>query len=397
MTRVVVFTDDDSYRESFAPVERSRTYSLEFYRKDELRTVLRNLSEPAVLYYDLEGDSDHSRDRTLRYLTRGPEHAVGVIDGSEAVPDPAGLFHAGAVDYLGPNALETGVHPKRVKRAVSLFEQAYSRNGDDALYNSDENGGRGWADGADREGPAGRPGNGAPVGANAAGDAALGDNAAADHPAADGAARVLQFAERTALSPPSADRLAGYRPPGLDWEAVRSSREYTFLMLYAELDLENELRRIWSTRRIERLAGSFRSYLESELAGHNARSWMWSDTAGLFLIPFDGRYCPVLRDCVRLMLSQTLLAVERLGLSHAVGFRLALTLGDTTYEDSGRTGGIISESVNFVFHLGKRYLEPGRLVVDEEALRLSDPRLHSLFSFDGRYEQRELYRMHRVL
>ncbi len=370
MTRVVVFTDDESYRESFAAVERSRTYSLEFYRKDELRGVLRSLSEPALLYYDLDGDSDHSRDRALRYLTRGPEHAVGVIDGAEAVPDPAELFHAGAVDYLGPNVLESGVHPRRVKRAVSLFEQAYARNGDDELHGSEENNGHGSLADAD-VGRSVNHSDSAPVG--------------------------LQLAERMTLSPAAAERMAAYRPSGLDWGAVRSSQEYTFLMLYAELDLDNELRRIWSTRRIERLAGSFRSYLESELAGHNARAWMWSDTAGLFLIPFDGRHCPVLRDCVRLMLSQTLMAVEWLGLSHSVGFRLALTTGDTVYEDSGQTGDIISDSVNFVFHLGKRYLKPGRFVVDEEALWQADPHLHALFSFDGRYDQRELYRMHRVL
>ena len=70
MTRVVVFTDDESYRESFAALERSRTYEVEFYPRSALRGVLHELQEPVVLYYDLEGESEHSRGKTLRFLTR---------------------------------------------------------------------------------------------------------------------------------------------------------------------------------------------------------------------------------------------------------------------------------------------------------------------------------------
>ncbi len=354
MIRVVVFTDDESYRDRFAALDRSRSYSLEFYPKEELRTVLRSLSEPAVLYYDLEGESQFVRERTLRFLTKGPEHAVGVIDSTEEVPDPAELFHIGAVDYIGPGVLEDGVGPRRVRRAVTLFEQAYGSNGsgDDAA------------------------------------DSATGTT---DGPDADWQGTTV------VLSAEAKQRTRSYRPSGLDWQRVFVSQEYTFLMLYSELDIDGDLRRIWSTHRIEGLAAKFRGYLERELTGYGAHSWIWSDTACLFLIPFDGERCPLVRDCVRLMLSQTLMAVERLSLSHAVGFRLALTVGDTIYEDRGRTGDIISDSVNFVFHLGRKYLEAGQLLVDEEALWLADPQLHKLFSFAGRYEGRELYRMHRVL
>ena len=358
MTRIVVFTDDDSYRTSFAALERSRTYAVEFYPKDELRSVVRDLTEPTVLYYDLEGESQHARSRNIRYLTRGPEHPIGVIDGAETVPDPAELFHAGAVDYLGPNALEQGVQPKRVRRALSLFEHAYGQNGSAGVGNARVD------DEADQ----------------LCDDATTGGSSAT-----------------MVLSPQTGQRMARCRPSGLDWSRIQASQDYTFLMLYAELDLDSDLRRIWSTRRIESLSASFRNYLETELADHQARTWMWHDTAGLLLLPFDGQHCLVLRDCVRLMLSQTLMAVEHLDLSHAVGFRLALTTGETTYQNSGQTGGIISDSVNFVFHLGKKYLRLGQFIVGEEVLWLADPRLRKLFTFDKRYENRELHRMYHVL
>jgi hypothetical protein len=58
--------------------------------------------------------------------------------------------------------------------------------------------------------------------------------------------------------------------------------------------------------------------------------------------------------------------MEKLGLTNPVEFTFALHYGQTTFQAPGKTGAVISESVNYIFHLGIKRANPGRLTISKD-------------------------------
>lgn len=186
-------------------------------------------------------------------------------------------------------------------------------------------------------------------------------------------------------------------PSGSDWSGVRDGHEYTFLMLYAGIDGAAELRRTLSETFLSSLRSSFTGLLERTFADYQARVWMWKEEEGLLLMPFDGEELEVLIPALRLTLNHVLINAEELAQYGEISWRLALHLGNTTYRASGRTGDIVSESVNFVFHLGSRFVDPGGLAVTAPCLELVPDGVRPLFDHRGSFESIHVYALRELL
>ncbi len=180
-------------------------------------------------------------------------------------------------------------------------------------------------------------------------------------------------------------------PSGEDWSRVRDGQEYTFIMLYAGIDGAGDLRRTSSETLLSSLRSSFTALLERTFAEHHARIWMWKEEEGLLLMPFDGLELDVAIPALRLMLNRVLINAEELAQYGEISWRLALHLGNTTYRASGRTGDIVSESVNFVFHLGSRFVDPGGLAVTGPCLELIPDGVRPLLNHRGSFESIHVY------
>ena len=57
------------------------------------------------------------------------------------------------------------------------------------------------------------------------------------------------------------------------------------------------------------------------------------------------------------------------------------------------TGNIISDSLNFIFHLGQQYAKPGQFYVSESVLQLGREEIKGFFSDSGIFEGRTIYQM----
>jgi hypothetical protein len=176
------------------------------------------------------------------------------------------------------------------------------------------------------------------------------------------------------------------------WKAIRSGTIYPFYFLHVSVSAHMNLR----TRLGEAAHASFRdklrSHLQQSLVDADPLLWMEFDATSLYLLPpraFNSRAAVV--ACLRLLLGTPLVSYEKLGLPFPISFSFALHYGRSEFAEPGRTGAIVSDSVNFVFHLGSKRAEPGRLVISGEAGREAIPDcLADLFVPGGSFEGREL-------
>ena len=185
----------------------------------------------------------------------------------------------------------------------------------------------------------------------------------------------------------------GYILSGSDWRRIRSGQEYTFCLMYIELKDKRQLRRTLSDDLIGAADNSFRSYVEQTVSQNNGKVWMWNDFEGIVLFPFDGRRCEAVLMCFGLMLSRTLYSVENLHFNTPLSFSICLHLGNTVYRRIGDTGTIVSDSVNTVFNIGRKFGEPGNFYLTGEVLAYAPKGMEGCFLPVGRFEGFEVQRM----
>jgi hypothetical protein len=119
---------------------------------------------------------------------------------------------------------------------------------------------------------------------------------------------------------------------------------------------------------------------------------MWSRFGGLVLFPLRDQM-PFAPICgVRILLASIFYDVEESLLPGRLSFRMALSVGRIVYHD-GDTGRIVSDAVNSIFHLGRRFTRPGQFVLTADAYDLVPAQLRGYFEPAGAYEGRRVLRM----
>ena len=141
----------------------------------------------------------------------------------------------------------------------------------------------------------------------------------------------------------------------------------------------------------------FVAILEEYLGPFGARLWMWKEDDGLMLLPFDGESVDACIGALRLMINRLLIGAEQLAGFEDIGWRLAFHLGRTAYRTNGDTGSIVSADVNFMFHLGSRFLEPGTLSMTQPVQALLADRIRPLIHHRGVFESVHVYQLRDLL
>ncbi len=180
---------------------------------------------------------------------------------------------------------------------------------------------------------------------------------------------------------------------GKDWSSVRVGREYTFCMMFIELDNQKELKKNMGATHIDQAVMSFRKYLEKALEPINGQIWMWMDFGGLILFPFDGDNCDAILASFRLILNRHIICMENTIFNTTISYRIAIHLGNTVYRKKGDTGTIISDSINSIFHLGHKYTFPGNFCITREVFEFAPAGLKRMFLDAGEFEGRQILRM----
>ena len=182
-------------------------------------------------------------------------------------------------------------------------------------------------------------------------------------------------------------------PSGNGWLDIEPGREYRFAFLSVEVDGAEELKKRHEPERLATAMETFRGFVERVVTEHGGRLWMWTRFGGLALFPaLSGGGVQAMLCGLRIMLSRIFYDVEESLLPGLLSFRMALSMGTTTYHERD-TGGIVSDGVNSVFHLGRRFARPGQFLLTAEACELAPGPLQGHFAPAGSFEGRRIMRM----
>jgi hypothetical protein len=341
MTEIRIFSDDEGLCDLFRGINRSKYYRTAFRSWDEWSGD-RTEHEAGLIYLDITGrDMRWLRERIREITADGAAWAV--IDPQGIVEDPAELFHMGACDYLPPSQLTDRIKTARLHRVID-FHRAES------------------------------PG---------------------DHPAeSENLRQAAASRQDTSASPKRAEWLI---PSGTDWSFIQQGREYSFYFLYIALLPGEE----WSVKTGEtnrqHIQSQFEQAIRKWVTPDYGKIWMWNGWGGVVLFPFSPAYSQPVITATRLIFNRPLISIEDMKVDSLVDYHLALHVGNTVYNPRGDTGELISDDINFIFHLGKKRMEKNSFYVTETAYPQVPQRMRRLFADEEPFEGRSLHRMHRIL
>jgi len=184
----------------------------------------------------------------------------------------------------------------------------------------------------------------------------------------------------------------GYIESPADWSSVRKGQEYTFHLMFVELDGKEIMEKKYGVDNLAAALSSFRNYLEGFVRSFEGRLWTWFRFGGVVLFPFNRGASQALTCVFRLILFKHFYDIESSYFPNFLSFRVAMHLGNLVY-DGGNTGETVSDSLNSVFHLGQQYAEPGEVCITQEVLSHGPAVLQSFFTDAGTFEGRKIFRM----
>lgn len=174
------------------------------------------------------------------------------------------------------------------------------------------------------------------------------------------------------------------------WAALEEGADTAVRFCYAAIGYQKELLERIGDKRLNKLREDFASFLEPWSKECGGIVWI-RESAGCLLLfpPKDEGMNPVLA-AFRLLLDRALIGYEVFKLEAPLSFRFAFHAGRTMWRKPGATGSVVSEDVNFVFHLGMKAAGDGYLLLSADAEKAIPACLRDLFSGAGDFEGRAL-------
>jgi len=287
-----------------------------------------------ITYIDISGLTGPELKKMLIQIKKQCKDTPwGIID-TKGTKDPAALFFEGAWDYLGPALLKSsgGLEAKRLKEAL-LWRRAFAGSGK-------ENG----------------------------------------------------KSKETASFLDSGVQLPAVKAfPG--WNKMEAGKVMPFYLLYCTLQGKIALDVRLGEKVLAQVNARFQSYLAGLFKEIGGLLWMKTTNDCLFLIPPKVECAEtVVRECMEMAIASPLVVLETLGVTIPVNFIFALHYGSVAYKPPGKTGTVVSDAVNAVFHLGAKKAEPGCLTVSDALPDVSIPkRAQDLFVPCGEFEGRKIW------
>ena len=280
------------------------------------------------VYLDIYGLSPAQIKKALVYLKKSSPFFWGIIDPKGVVKDPGSFFFEGACDYISQAVVKKGLDKKR-------FSAAFS-----------------WA--AERK--------------------------------STGSAAGTQKKSSEAVSKKKTLKLETGKFDG--WKSIRTGTHGLFFFLFVTLSGKSSLRSLVGEAAFITQKNKLRDVLQQSFREADALLWMETEDSSLLLIPPRRANCKTaIETAYKMILNSRLISMERLDLAVPVDFTFALHLGHTVFQAPGKTGDIISEAVNFIFHLGAKKAEQGRLTISDDVPKDVIPEgLLELFNPAGIFE-----------
>ena len=331
---VFIVTNQKKSKEAFAPLLRSRTYQARLLSPADFKEAIKTAEQNDLVYFDVTGMEDKDIRRKLHKLTKTASLMAGILDPRGEIADPAEWFRLGASDYLGKLMLGQPYKPARIK----------TLRRDSGLSESEST--------------------------------------------------IKKAKQGQNLSAPSTDSTYAEKlVPHGDWNHVVTGKTYTFCFLFVEMDLTQDWKKKAGNTHLKKVKEAFHHHIARTVEPGNGRIWMWNEYGGVVLFPFLTSTYQAVYTSTRMVLNRLIISCEEFPFQTLISYRQALHLGETEYHKRGETGTIISDTVNFIFHLGQKFAKPGQLYMTQSIYDRVHQGFQELFVDDGTFEDRRIYRM----
>jgi hypothetical protein len=333
--KVCVFTNKETILKKIFPK------STQFLALTELSAY--SPQDTDISYIDVTGFTNTDLKKTLTLVKKICKNLPwGIIDPKGNIKDSAAMFFEGASDYLGQ-----GIFKDSKSLDTKRFKEAFQ-----------------WR------------------------SETLG--AAADSVSAKEGEKTAKTAKngifKTEIKLPPASAFPG-------WKKINTGKTMPFYLLYCSLQGKTSLDTRFEEKALAQVHKRFLNYLNIVFSKGDGLLWMDSGKDCLFLLPAKAKCAEAaVEACIRMIISAPLITLETLAIKVPVNFVFALHYGPVSYKPPGKTGTVVSDAVNAIFHLGAKKAEPGRLTVSGELPDGSIPKsLEDCFVSAGIYEGRKIW------
>lgn len=205
-------------------------------------------------------------------------------------------------------------------------------------------------------------------------------------------ARSLDAAFRSAASssPSQAASCGETRasPAFPGWGALKAETCYPFVFLYAALGDQPELGKRIGEKRMDKLREDFSLLMEAWAEELGGKLWIRDAVSNLLLFPAAADNSRLVPDLIKFQLDRILIGYERFRLEVPVRFRFALHAGEAPWRRPGSTGTVVSEHVNYIYHLGMKAVSDGTTGISDEAFNLIPASFADFFKDGSAFENR---------
>jgi hypothetical protein len=318
---IILYSDNDTVIKKFDSLGRARNFDFSVKPVSELKDAVKKQNSDTIYYLDISAPGWRDQTKLVRFLAKQDSSRIGIIDKNGIINDPAALFHAGAIDYIGQTILKKGIPSKRIKQ-------------------------------------------------------------------------ILKYADtHKIVGTEVAEKDTPTIYSGKDWKTIKPGKEYTFCFMFTELDLHADWEKKSGKYHLDKVGTDFHNFIERRVSPMNGNIWIWDQFGGLVLFPFDGHTCDPILECFKIILNRTIISTEEFPHDILLSYRIVLDIGNTVYRKRGDTGTVISDTVNSLYHLGKRFAKPGNFYLTETVLPHVPPGIADYFLYAGEFERKKLYRM----
>lgn len=172
------------------------------------------------------------------------------------------------------------------------------------------------------------------------------------------------------------------------WDQLAEGKEYEFLMLFIGLcDADGLHTRLGDTR-FAKLKASVVSVAETLASERDGVVWISDGQCILELFRADSA-TRVVTSCIRILANMELVSYEQLRLDQeTVYLSFSLCRASVPWQKPGNTGTIVADSINYIYHLGRKFTPPGVIDLVDDLVASLPPRIAecviSVGSFEGK-------------
>jgi len=177
------------------------------------------------------------------------------------------------------------------------------------------------------------------------------------------------------------------------WKKMQTGMNMPFYLMYCSVEGKTALDSRFGEKIVAAIHKKFIEFLQDNFHGSDALLWMNTGREYLFLIPAKQKCIEAgIKACMNMLISAPLFTLECLDITMPVNFIFALHYGSINYKPPGKTGTVVSDAINFVFHLGTKKAEMGRITISGELPGVSIPKqLQDCFVSSKDFEGRKIW------